>query len=129
VPANENQYGYVPKGVIPANWLDTNKGKEGVWPYGGSAVARDGPYCVAVWQRYRIGGSRTRRWALDNGDILASRADGWKVLDKDGVPVAASAAEELDPALAGNGTGRLLCVYEMVEDGKSSIAARTLRTR
>ena len=127
------------KRMIPANWLDTSVGKKvhstrgsahiaAVWPYGGSAVARDGRYCVAVWQRYKIGGRD--RVQLSNGDVRASRLDGWKPLDGDGgVPVAASAAEELNPALAGNGAGKLLCVYEKMKDGRSSIAARSLHTR
>jgi hypothetical protein len=131
---------YGPKGgVPPVNWLDTSFGKKtqgnvggsantpAVFPYGGSALAPDGQYCVVVWQRYQMGGASNME--MVNGDILASRLDGWKPLDKGGVPVAASAAEELDPALAGNGAGRLLCVYEKVEDGKSKIVARTLQTR
>ena len=54
---------------------------------------------------------------------------GWTPLDKGGVPVAVSLAEEVNPALTGNGAGKLLCVYEKVEDGRSSIAARTIATR
>jgi len=130
---------YGPKGgVPPENWLDTSFGKKtqanvggsantpSVFPYGGSALASDGKCCVVVWQRYQMGGASNMEMA--NGDILASRLDSWRPLDKDGVPVAASAAEEINPALAGNGAGRLLCVYEKVEDGKTRIAARTLQT-
>ena len=110
-----------PKVVVPANWLDTSIGKKGhraagpanipgIWPYGGSALAADGQYCVAVWQRYHPGGPT----GIDmvKGDIQAGRVDGWKALDKDGVVVADSAASERYPALAGNGAGKLLCVYE-----------------
>jgi hypothetical protein len=65
-----------------------------------------------------------------NGDIQAGRVDGWKPLDgQGGVAVAASAASELNPALAGNNTGRLLCVYEKVlDDGAKQICARTMET-
>jgi len=125
--------------VPPDNWLDTSFGKKtqanvggsahtpAVFPYGTSALAADGPYCVVVWQRYHMGGASNME--MVNGDLLASRLDGWKPLDKDGVPVAASAAEEINPALAGNGAGRLLCVYEKVEDGRTRIVVRTLRTQ
>jgi hypothetical protein len=82
---------------------------------------------VAVWQRYHTGGPTGID--LVNGDIRAGRVDAWKPLDTDGIPVADSAAEELAPALAGNGAGRLLCVYQKVVDGKARIAARTLRTQ
>ncbi|MBM4041117.1 MAG: hypothetical protein FJ290_21665 [Planctomycetes bacterium] len=131
---------YAPKGgVPPENWLDTSFGKKtqpnvggsantpSVFPYGGSALASDGRCCVVVWQRYHMGGASNME--MVNGDLLASRLDGWKPLDKEGVPVAASAAEETSPALAGNGAGRLLCVYEKVEDGRTWIVVRTLQTR
>jgi hypothetical protein len=98
-----------------------------VFPHGGSAVAADGKYCVAVWQRYHLGGAT--RMQMVNSDILASRVDGYKPLDKGGVAVAVSSDEELNPALAGNGDGKLICIYEKVVDGKSSIAARMLQTR
>jgi hypothetical protein len=124
--------------VIPGNWLDTSLGKKShgtrgsagiseIWPYGGSAVARDGQYCVAVWQRYHTGGASGMD--LINGDILAARVDGWKPVDKEGVAVAASAADECNPALTGNGAGMLLCVYEKVVEGRTQIAARTIQTR
>ena len=126
------------KSMVPPNWLDTSIGKEvhraagpanvpGIWPWGGSALAADGQHCVAVWQRYHTGGATGID--LVNGDIQAGRVDGWKPLDRDGITVADSAAEEIAPALAGNGAGRLLCVYEKVLEGKSSIAARVLGTR
>jgi len=131
---------YAPKGgVPPVNWLDTSFGKKSqsniggsaatpsVFPFGGSALAPDGQYCVVVWQRYQMGGASNME--MVNGDLLASRLDGWTPLDKGGAVVAASPAEEINPALAGNGAGRLLVVYEKVEDGKSSIAARMLQTR
>ncbi len=55
--------------------------------------------------------------------------EGWKPLDREGVVAAASSANERNPALDGNGAGKLLCVYENVADGKAQIVARTLRTR
>ncbi|HUT35141.1 MAG TPA: hypothetical protein VNE39_16740 [Planctomycetota bacterium] len=123
---------------VPANWLDTSMGKKGhgtrgsaniaeVWPYGGSALAPDGQYCVAVWQRYHTGGASGMD--LINGDILAARVDGWEPMDKDGVAVAASPADECSPALAGNGAGKLLCAYEKEEGGRTLIAVRTLQTQ
>jgi hypothetical protein len=125
--------------VVPANWLDTSMGKEThraagpagipeIWPWGDSALAGDGRYNVAVWQRYHTGGST----GIDmvNGDIHSGRLEGWKPLDgQGGVAVAASAADELNPALAGNNAGTLLCVYEKVlDDGTKQICARTLQT-
>ena len=127
-----------PKVIAPANWLDTSLGKKTVrtplsrigktiWPYGGSALAADGPYCLAVWQRYHTGGATGAD--LVNGDIMAGRANRWKPVDKDGVAVAATAAEELNPALAGNGAGKLLCIYEKIMDGATWICARTVETK
>jgi hypothetical protein len=123
---------------VPANWLDTSQGKKShatrgsanipeVWPYGGSAAAPDRQGCVAVWQRHHTGGASGME--LVNGDILASRLDGWRPLDPDGVVVAASAADELNPALAGNSAGTLLCAYEKEEEGRTRIAVRVLRTQ
>jgi hypothetical protein len=135
----DNRGRYLPKKGMPPNWLDTSYGKGAqrnigqsantpkVFPYGVNAVAADGKYCVAVWQRYQMGGATGME--LINGDIRASRIEGCTALDKGGVAVATSSHEELNPDLAGNGTGKLLCVYEKVTDGKSSIAARTLQTR
>jgi hypothetical protein len=125
--------------VTPANWLDTSMGKEthraagpahipSIWPWGESSLALDGPYCVAVWQRYHTGGST----GIDmvNGDIHTGRLDGWKPLDgQGGAAVAASAAGELNPALAGNGAGTLLCVYEKIlTNGTKQICARVVVT-
>jgi hypothetical protein len=66
---------------------------------------------------------------LVNGDLYTSRLDEYKPLDKPGVPVATSQAEELNPALASNGAGKLLCVYEKVVNGRSLICAKTLGTK
>ncbi len=96
-----------------------------LFPYGGSALARDGQQCVAAWQRYHAGGASGAD--LVNGDILAARLDGYQPLDKEGVAVAESAADECNPALAGSGAGRLLCAYEKAEDGWTRIAVRTLQ--
>jgi len=126
------------KKTVPLNWLDTSLGKKThraagparmpeIWPWGGSALAADGPRCLAVWQRYHTGGATGID--LVNGDILAGRLDGWKPLDRPGAAVASSAADERNPALAGNGAGSFLCVYETVQHGRSRIAARPLRTR
>ena len=121
---------YVPKDAKDVtNWLDTSLGKKGLWPWGGSAVAKAGTYNVVVWQRYKIGGSAGI--ALSNGDIRAGRVDGCKNLDKlGGVAVSPSPADELNPELAGDNEGRLLCVYEKrLEDGARQICARTIETK
>jgi hypothetical protein len=53
--------------------------------------------------------------------------DGFTSLDPAGVPVAASGADELGPALAADGSGRLLCIYENREaDGAPRVAARMI---
>jgi hypothetical protein len=118
--------------------LDTSVGKKSypavgafvpdIWPYGRSAVASDGQYGLVVWQRFHTGDATGM--ALINGDIRASRVDGWRPMDGDGgLPVAETPADELDPELAGNGAGKFLCVYEKDVEGRSSIAARTIQTR
>jgi len=118
---------YNPTKTAPGNWLDTSWRNKGVWPWGVADLAPAGKHCVVVWERYRVGGATGI--ALSNGDIRAGRVDGWRRLDEQGgVAVAATAANERNPALAGNGAGKLLCVYEKVAEGRSSIAARTLQT-
>jgi hypothetical protein len=110
-----------------ANWLDFGKDKRenSPWPYGQSAVAWDGRQFVAVWQRQHI----TKTVSLTNSDILISRVDGWKPLDTDGVPVAVTELEEKNPALASDGAGSLLCVYEKHDkSGKVAIVARVLQS-
>jgi hypothetical protein len=111
-----------------ANWLDFGKEKQegSPWPYGPSAAAWDGQQFVAVWQRQHI----TKSVGLTNGDVIASRVEGWKPLDGAGVPVAATEFEEQHPALASAGAGKLLCVYEKHgADGHVTIVARVLETR
>lgn len=67
---------------------------------------------------------------FDNSDIIASRVDGWRSLDNAGVPVAATDLEEKNPAIASDGAGNLLCVYEKHDkDGKITIATRLVKTQ
>jgi hypothetical protein len=67
---------------------------------------------------------------LGNSDVIASRVDGWKPLDDAGVPVAASPLEERRPALASDGAGKLLCVYERHDgNGRVCILARLLHSQ
>jgi len=107
-------------------WLDLGGKKRDTWPYGPSACAWDGRQFVAVWQRYHI----AQAVQFVNGDLIASRLDGWKPLDPAGVPVAASGVDEKRPALASDRSGRLLCAYEKyAADGRVCICARTLHTR
>jgi hypothetical protein len=127
------------KKVLPLNWLDTSLGKKAtrtphsrvgktIWPYGNSALAADGQHCVAVWQRFHTGGATGAD--LVNGDIMAGRLDRWKPLDGEGgIPVAASPADEFNPAVAGNGSGKLVCVYEKIVDGVTQICARTIEAQ
>ena len=106
-------------------WLDINK-KDAGWPSGASAVAWDGKRFVALWQRHHL----EKQVMFTNCDLIAGRADGFKPLDPDGVPVAASDLEEKNPALASGGAGKLLCVYERYEKGGTvRICARTIKTR
>lgn len=121
----------MPKDQYPqaklANWLDFGKDKSdgSPWPYGQSAVAWDGRQFVAVWQRHHI----RKTVSLANCDLVASRLDGWKPQDGAGASVAATDLEERAPALASDGAGKLLCVYEKHgEDGKVSIVARLLQS-
>jgi len=116
-----------PQKKLP-NWLDFGRDrKEGSpWPYGQCDVAWDGRQFVAVWQRQHI----QKTVSFGNCDLIASRVDGWKPLDPDGVSVAASELEEKSPALASDGNGKLLCGYERHDgDGNISIVARLLSTR
>ena len=122
----------IPKEDYPqsklANWLDFGKDqREGSpWPYGQSAAAWDGKRFVAVWQRYHI----SKTVGLSNSDVLASRVDGWKPLDGAGVRVAATDLEEKGPAIASDGDGKLLCLYEKHDkDGSVSIVARILESQ
>jgi len=111
-----------------ANWLDFGKDKsEGSpWPYGPSVAAWDGRQFVAVWQRQHI----KKTVSFTNADVIASRVDGWRPLDGEGVPVAATELEEKNPALASDGAGRSLCVYEKHgQDGAVSIVGRVLESR
>ena len=93
-------------------WLDFGKEKKpgSTWPWGQSAGAWDGKHSLVVWQRYHLGGEK--RTNLENCDLIAARVDGFMSLDEAGVPIAASEAEETKPALASDGAGHLLCVYE-----------------
>jgi hypothetical protein len=117
------------RGKLPG-WLDLGreKTKTATWPYGASASAWDGKQSVVVWQRHHLGGEKMVNFV--NCDLIAARVDGFKSLDPDGVPVAASQAEEKQPALAADGAGGLLCVYQkLAPDGGSLLAARMLKTQ
>lgn len=109
------------------NWLDVGGRERKTWPWGASSIAWDGAHCVVVWQRHHITGEK--KSSFTNCDLMAARVDGWKPVDADGIPVAASKDEEKSPALASVGPGELLCVYERHRgDGTVVIAARTLET-
>ena len=110
-------------------WLDMGLAKtEGAtWPWGASASAFDGTQSGVVWQRQHLCGEK---WTeFENCDLIAARVSGYTSRDPQGVPVAASAAEEQNPALATDGAGRLLVLYERGEEnGRTIVAGRCLRT-
>jgi len=119
---------YYRKFKVYDDWLDMGERVKGggMWPWGESALAWDGRNFVAVWQRHHI----EQQVMFTNCDLIASRVDGWRPLDRPGAPVAATDEEEKRPALASDGAGKLLCVYERHgADGKVRIGARTLETR
>ena len=108
-------------------WLDFGREKKpgATWPWGHSASAWSGRHSVVVWQRHHLGGEKMTNF--ENCDLIAARVDGFTSLDPAGVPVASSGADELGPALATDGSGRLLCIYENREaDGAPRVAARML---
>lgn len=109
------------------NWLDVGGRDRKTWPYGESASVWDGKQSIAVWPRHHITGEKKSDFT--NCDLMASRVDGWKPLDAGGIPVAATGAEESDPALASDGAGKCLCVYEKGEGGRTFICARVLESR
>ena len=109
------------------NWLDMGKEKrEGAtWPFGTSASAFGGKHSLVVWQRHHLAGEKMTTFT--NSDLIAARVDGFRSLDPDGVPVAASAHDELSPALAGDGRGKFLLVYEQQrEDGAAFVCLKVL---
>ena len=108
-------------------WLDFGREKKpgATWPWGQSASAWGGKHSLVVWQRHHLGGEKMTNF--ENCDLIAARVDGFKSLDEAGVPVAASEADETRPALASDGAGRLLLVYEKRgADGETRIAGRML---
>lgn len=109
------------------NWLDVGGRKRTTWPYGANASAWDGTHSVAVWQRHHITGEK--KSSFTNCEVMAARVDGWKPVDAEGVPVAATQEQEMRPVTASDGAGNLLCVYERHEkSGNVVIAGRTLTT-
>lgn len=120
---NENAQ---PEYKLYDDWLDFGDKKAGTWPSGASAVAWDGKQYVAVWQRFHI----EKSVMYKNCDLLASRVDGWKPLDRPGVPIAVSEDEEKNPAVASDRKGNLLCVFEKYGlDGVVNICLRTMNVR
>jgi hypothetical protein len=111
------------------NWLDVGreKTKTSTWPWGASASIWDGKQSIAVWQRHHLTGEKLTSFV--NSDLIAARVEGFQSLDSAGLPVAATEAEETRPALAADGVGRVLCVYEKQPKGATAkIAFRLLET-
>ncbi len=117
------EVGYPQGKTKEPNWLDMSG--QGLWPYGPSAGAWEGKQTVVVWQRYHRVGAAT----LVNGDLVAVRMEGWKRLDEEPIPIATSDDEELEPALASDGTGHLLCLYEKESKGVVTICGRMITSR
>jgi len=112
------------------NWLDLGRDKKqgATWPHGNSAIAWDGENSVVVWQRYHLCGEKYTNF--ENCDVVAARVDGWAPVDDPGAPVAASEADEKWPAVASDGEGSLLLVYERHGPGGEVLAAaRALATK
>jgi hypothetical protein len=112
-------------GRLP-HWVDVGGRGAATWPWGRPACAWDGRHVVAVWPRHHV----AKKVMLTNADLYAARVDGWEPADKKAVPVATDTTEEDHPAVASNGNGRLLCVYEKHEpDGGVLATGRILKTR
>jgi hypothetical protein len=109
------------------NWVDASTKDRAIWPYGPNACAWDGKQTVVVWQRYRCVGEK--KSMLSNPDLMAARTDGWKRLDETPIAITAGEADETEPALASDGAGGLLCVYEKERKGRIAICARALTTK
>jgi len=110
-------------------WLDLGREKRpgSTWPWGESASAWTGRCSLVVWQRQHLTGEKLTNF--ENCDLVAARLDGFRSLDEAGVPVAASPAEEKRPALASDGAGHALCLYEKHASGATRIAARLMTVR
>jgi hypothetical protein len=116
-----------PGNALEPNWIDyTTKDRE-IWPYGQSAGAWDGKQLVVVWQRYHCRGEK--KSMLVNGDIALMRVDGAKRQSDTPVLVAATDAEEINPVLASDGAGNLLCAYEKEVGSKTAICARVIKSK
>ena len=116
-----------PKYTLYPYWLDVgDRKRKKTWPHRFSAAAGDAKGCVAVWVRANV----RLDVQLYNHDLYASRVEGCRPKDRPGVAVAAGPASETRPALASDGAGRFLCVYEKHEaDGNVRVVARTLAPR
>jgi hypothetical protein len=111
------------------DWLEQCKNppaKDQLWPSGASAVCWDGKQFLAVWQRYHV----EQAVMFKQSDLAVSRVDGWKPLDRPGVVLADSEASEQVPAIASDGAGKSLCLYEKVgKDGSVAICARPVTSK
>jgi len=111
-------------------WLDMGLAKKpgATWPWGQSASAFDGLRPVVVWPRHHLAGEKMTNFV--NTDLIAARVDGFRSLDPRGVAVASSESDEDNPALASDGKGLLLLVYEQHQDGGGiTVFGRFLKTR
>ena len=60
---------------------------------------------------------------------MGMQVDGWKRLKDEATPIAASEVVELNPSLASDGAGHLMCVYEKETDGGTAICTRPLTSK
>jgi hypothetical protein len=111
-----------PGAKLDPTWLDVNVTTDPkTWPHGPTACAWDGKHTVAVWQRHHL-----KNLTFVQTDLMGMQVDGWKRLKDEAFPIAASEVSELNPSLASDGAGHLMCVYEKEADGGTAICARPL---
>jgi hypothetical protein len=121
--------------VLQPNWLDTDSGKAAgdYWPWGRSSVAWGGQECVAAWTRCHFAKQGAGGYVVESmepGDIVCGRiASDWSLPDAKR-PVLVSANNSQNPAVASDGNGKLLCVYEKkTAEGNTQICAKPITTR
>ena len=108
-------------------WLDVNGPGRSYWPHGQTATVWDGRHWLVVWTRYACVGEK--KATLMGGDLVALTVGGWQRTADVATSVASDAAAEVEPALATDGDGGVMCVYEKRAEGRTAIAARLLRSR
>ena len=125
-PAQPKEAGHPTDKELQPTWLDVNGAGRSYWPHGQTATVWDGRRWLVVWARFECVGEK--KATLMGGDLVAMTVDGWKRTADVPTPLAGDAAAEVEPALAADGDGRALCIYEKRADGRTEIMARLLRS-